>query len=121
PLRLRNWAASFSPRAPSWRCSDNSLEREKRLRHRFERSAMDRTRPVFMKFEEMQFCAITLVLAKAIFGKAGAKITHHCIARHLRDHARCRNAQANAVPVNNRRLRPRKRRYRKTINEHVIR
>jgi len=73
-----------------------------------------------MKFEEMQFCAVTFVLAKAIFWESGAKLTHHCVARYLRDHARRGDTQANAIPINKRRLWQWKRQYRKTIDEHMI-
>ena len=73
-----------------------------------------------MKFEEMQFRAVAFVPAKAILWKSRAKVTHHGVARYLRDHARRRDTQANAIPINNRRLRPGKRRYRKTIDENMI-
>ena len=44
--------------------------------HRLERSAMDRTRPVFMKFNEVKFGAVTLVLAETILRESRAKLTH---------------------------------------------
>ena len=46
------------------------------MRHRFERSAMDRARPMFMKFDEMEFGAVALVLAKTILRELRAKFTH---------------------------------------------
>ena len=64
---------------------DNRFEREKRLRHRFERSAMDWARPEFMKFGQMQFCAVAFVFAEAILRKLQAEVTHHAIAGDLGD------------------------------------
>ena len=46
------------------------------MRHRLERSAMDRTRPVFMEFDEMEFGAIAFVLAETILRELRAKLTH---------------------------------------------
>ena len=46
------------------------------MRHRLERSAMDRTRPVFMKFDEVKFGAVTFVLAETILWESRAKLTH---------------------------------------------
>jgi len=37
---------------------------------------MDRTRPVFMKFDEVKFRAITFVLAETILRESRAKLTH---------------------------------------------
>src|SRR5436190_1152923 len=90
PLRRRNLQASFSPRTPRRRCCglDETFEGKKRLRHRFERSAMDRTRPEFMEFQEMQFSAVTLVLAETIVGKMSAEVTHHRVPSDFRYHAR---------------------------------
>ena len=46
------------------------------MRHRLERSAMDWTRPVFMKFDEVKFGAVTFVLAETILRESRAKLTH---------------------------------------------
>ena len=99
-------AASFSPCAPRRRCA--GLEGEKRLRHRLKRAAMDWTRSVFMQFHEMQFRAVTFVLAETIFRETRAKFTHQCVARHFCDHARRRDAQAEAIAIDDRGLRKRK-------------
>ena len=57
------------------------------MRHRFERPAMDRARAEFMELNEMQFGAVTFVLAEGILRKPSAKVTHHSIARDLGDDA----------------------------------
>lgn len=69
------------------------------MRHRLERSAMDRTRPEFMEFQEMQFGAVTFMLAETIFGKMGAEVTHHSVAGDFGDHAGGGNAKAEAIAV----------------------
>ena len=99
---------------------DNVFERKKRLRHRFERSAMDRTRPEFMEFQEMQFSAITFVLAETILGKMGAEVTHHRIACDFRDHAGGGNAKAEAIAVDDGGLWTWKGNNGQTIDQNVI-
>ena len=49
----------------------------------------------------MQFCSVTFVLAEAILRELRAKVTHHPVAGDLGDHACRRNAQANAIAVDN--------------------
>ena len=63
------------------------LQREKWLRHRFERSAMDWARAEFMEFQQMQFGSVTFMLAERILRKLCAKVTHHPVPRDLGDHA----------------------------------
>ena len=67
----------------------------------------------------MQFGAVALVLAEAIFGKLRAEVTHHSVARHLRNHARCRDGQAVAIAVDDCRLWKRKRKNGETVNKNV--
>ena len=50
-----------------------SSQGKKRLRHWFERSAMDRARAEFMEFQQMQFCSVTFVLAEAILRETARK------------------------------------------------
>ena len=69
----------------------------------------------------MQFCSVTFVLAETILRELRAKVTHDPVARDLRDHARRGDAQADAITIDNRRLRKWKRNYRQTINQNVIR
>ena len=99
---------------------DKAIEGKKRLRHRFERSAMDRTRPEFMEFQEMQFSAITFVLAETIFGKMGAEVTHHSVAGDLRDHAGGGNTKAEAIAVDDGGLWTWKGNNGQTIDQNVI-
>ena len=73
-----------------------------------------------MQFNQVQLRAVALVLAKAILGKPGAKVAHNRIACHFRDHARGRDAEAIAVPVNDRRLRQGKRKDRQAIDENML-
>src|SRR6266566_1463835 len=92
--------SSQRPRSTRRWCGlDETFEGKKRLRHRFERSAMDRTRPEFMEFQEMQFSAVTFMLAETIFGKMGAEVTHHSVAGDFGDHAGGGNAKAEAIAV----------------------
>ena len=68
----------------------------------------------------MQFGAVTLVLAEAIFRKIRAEVTHHCVARDLRDHARGGDAQAVAIAVDDCGLRKWKRENGKTVDKDMI-
>ena len=52
-----------------------------------------------MQFYQVQFRAVTFVLAKAILGIASAKVAHNRVARHLRDHARGGDAEAKTIAV----------------------
>ena len=70
-----------------------------------------------MQFYEMQFRAVTFVLAEAIFRETRAEVAHNRVARHLRDHARRRDAEAVAIAVDDRRLRQRERENREAIDE----
>ena len=76
---------------------------------------------MLIEFVEVQFSPVAFVLAETIFGKAPAKFPHQCVARHFRDHARGRDAQAKAIAIDERNLRKRKRKDRKTIYQHVLR
>jgi len=69
----------------------------------------------------MQLGAVAFVLAETIFREARAEFPHQGIARHFRDHACCRDAQAQAVAIDDRRLRQRKRENRQTVDEDVFR
>ena len=91
------------------------------MRHRLERSAMDRARAEFMKLQKMQFCSVTFVLAETILRELTAKVTHHPVAGDLRDHARRGDAQTDAITIDDCRLWKWKRNYRQTINQNVIR
>ena len=87
------------------------------MRHRLERSAMNRTRPVFMKFNEVEFGAVALVLAKTIFRELGAKFTHQTIACHLGDDARGSDGQTDAIAIDDRGLPQRKWGHGKSVDE----
>ena len=81
---------------------------------------MDRTRPEFMEFQEMQFSAVTFVLAETIVGKMGAEVTHHSVAGDLRDHAGGGNAKAEAIAVDDGGLWTWKGNNGQTIDQNVI-
>ncbi len=68
----------------------------------------------------MQLGAVALVLAETILREPRAEFTHQSVARHFRDHARGRDAQAQAIAVDDRGLRERKREDRQAIDERVI-
>jgi len=69
----------------------------------------------------VQLGSVTFVLVEAILRELGAKVTHHSVARYLGDHAGGSNAQTDAVAVNNRSLRKRKRNDGQSINQDMIR
>ena len=69
----------------------------------------------------MQLSPVTFVLAKTVFGKTRAEFPHQSVARHFRDHARRRDAEAETIAVDDRGLRKRKREHRQTIDEHMLR
>src|SRR5205807_5380131 len=98
-------------------CLGDFFEREKRLRHRLERAAMDRTGSKFMESGEMQFGAVAFVLVETILGKLRAEVTHHPIARHFGDHAGSRDAQTVAITVDDRCLRQWKGKNRKAVEQ----
>src|ERR1051325_2731949 len=99
---------------PSLRCRGREVE--DRLRHRFERSAMYRTRPVLMQFQEVEFGAVTFVLAGAVLRETGAAVAHNRIARHFGDHTRSRDGEAVAIAVDDRRLRQGEGEYREAVD-----
>ena len=69
----------------------------------------------------MQFCSVTFVLAETILRELPTKVTHDPVAGDLRDHAGRGNAQADAIAIDNCRLRKWKRNHRQTINQNVVR
>jgi len=68
----------------------------------------------------MQLGSVAFVLVEAILRELGAKVTHHPVARYLGDHARCSDAQTDAVAVDNRSLRKRKRDDWQAIDQNMI-
>jgi hypothetical protein len=74
-----------------------------------------------MELREMEFGAVTFVLAEAILRKARAKVTHDSVARHLCDHARGRDRLANAIAIDDRSLGQGKRKYRQPVDERMMR
>ena len=69
----------------------------------------------------MQFCSVTFVLAETILRELRAKVTHDPVAGDLRDHACRSDAQADAIAIDNCRLRQWKGNHRQTINQNVVR
>ncbi len=68
----------------------------------------------------MQLGAVALVLTKAILGETRTEFTHHHIARDFRDHTRGRDAEAEAIAIDDRGLRQREWKHRQTVDERVI-
>jgi len=73
-----------------------------------------------MELQQMQFSSVTFVLGEAILGELSAKVTHHPVARHLGDDAGGSDAQANAIAVDDGRLRKGKRDDGQPIDQSVI-
>ena len=68
----------------------------------------------------MQFGSVTFVLAEAILGELRTKVTHDAVARYLGDHAGGSDAQADAITVDDGRLRKWKRDYRQPVDQDVL-
>ena len=69
----------------------------------------------------MQLGAIAFVLAETVLRETRAKLAHQGIARDLGDHARGRDAQAQAIAIDDRGLRERKWEDRQAIDQDVVR
>ena len=82
---------------------------------------MDRARAEFMELQKMQFCSVTFVLAEAILWELRAKVTHDPVARDLGNDACRRNAQAEAIAVDNCSLRHWEGNHRQAVNQDMIR
>jgi hypothetical protein len=68
----------------------------------------------------MQFSSVTFVLAEAILWELSAKVTHHPVARDLGDDAGGSDAQADAIAVDDGRLRKWKRDDRQPIDQDMV-
>ena len=68
----------------------------------------------------MQFGAVTFVLTETVFWKLRTKLSHHCVACHLRNHARGRDRQAVTIAIDNGSLGKRKRKHRPAIDKNMI-
>ena len=73
-----------------------------------------------MEFQEVEFGAVTFVLAETIFRETRAEVAHNRIARHLRDHARGRDREAVAIAIDDRRLRKWEGEHRQAVDEDVL-
>ena len=73
-----------------------------------------------MEFQEVEFGAVTFVLAEAILRETGAEVAHNRIAGDFRDHTRGCNREAVAIAVDDRRLGQRKGEYRKAVDEDMF-
>ena len=74
-----------------------------------------------MESLQVQFGAVAFVPAETILRKLRAEFAHQAIARHLRDHARGGDAQAQAIAIDQRRLREWKWQDRQTIDQDMLR
>jgi hypothetical protein len=73
-----------------------------------------------MELQEMQFRAVTFVLAERILWKLRAEVTHHSIPSDLGDYAGRSDAQADAIAIDDCRLRKWKRDNREAIDQYMI-
>ena len=69
----------------------------------------------------MQLGAIAFVLAETVLRETRAKLAHQGVARDLVDHARGRDAQAQAIAIDEGGLRERKWEDRQAIDQDVVR
>ena len=81
---------------------------------------MNRTRPVLMQFNQVQFRAVAFVLAEAIFGKACAEVAHNRVACDFGNDTGRGNAEAEAIAIDDGCLGKGKRKNGKAIDEHVV-
>ena len=63
---------------------------------------------------------VTFMLAETIVRKTRAKFPHQCVARHLCDHARRRNTQAQAIAIDDRCLGEWERDNRQAIDQCML-
>ena len=73
-----------------------------------------------MEFLEMQLGSVTLMLAETIVRETRAKFPHQPVARHLRDHARRRDTQAQAIAIDDRGLWKWERDNRQAIDQRML-
>lgn len=73
-----------------------------------------------MQFYQVQFRAVAFVLAKTIFGKACAEVAHNRVAGDLGNHTGGGNAEAEAIAIDDRRLRQGERKNRETVDEDMV-
>jgi hypothetical protein len=73
-----------------------------------------------MEFQEMDLSAVTFMLAEAILRKMGTIVTHHSVPRNFRDHTSSGDGKAEAIAIDNSRLRNWKGNYGKAIDQHVV-
>jgi len=73
-----------------------------------------------MQFNQMQFRAVAFVLAEAILGKARAEVAHNRVARDFGNHTGRGKAEAEAIAVDDRRLRKWKRENGQAVDEHMF-
>ena len=69
----------------------------------------------------MQLGAVAFVLTETVFRKLGAEVTHHLIARDFRNHAGGSNREADAIAINDCRLRKWKWEHRQPIDQDMVR
>ena len=81
---------------------------------------MNRTGPVLMQFNQVQFRAIAFVLAEAILGKARAEVAHNRVASDLGNDTGGGNAEAEAIAIDNCGLRKGKRKNGQAVDEHMV-
>jgi len=74
-----------------------------------------------MQFYEVEFGAVTFVLAEAILRETRAEVAHNRIAGDLCDHARGRNTQAVTIAVDDCGLGERERKNRQAIDQDMLR
>jgi len=74
-----------------------------------------------MEFQEMDFSAVTFMLAEAILRKMGTKVTHHSVPGNFRDYTGSGDGKAEAIPIDNGGLGNWKRNDGQAINQHVLR
>jgi hypothetical protein len=73
-----------------------------------------------MELQQMQFSSVTFVLGEAILRELSAKVTHQPVARDLGDDTGGSDAQADAITLDDSRLRKWKRYHRQTVDQDVV-
>src|SRR4051794_31198694 len=96
------------PAEPVRQVSSSSGEGEFRLLDGKKSAAMDRTRPMFLEFSEVQLGAIAFMLGKGVAGVVLIHLDHDAVTRHLGDDTRRRDAEAERIAAHQRGVRDRK-------------
>src|SRR5437660_5067087 len=89
--------------------------------NRFERTAMNRTRPKLIKRREMFGSAVAFVLGKVVLWKLLVELSHQPVARDFGDDTGCGNGKTLRVPADDGFLLNSYRAHRQPVDKNEVR